>query len=384
MARANGEGCIRKHSSGRWVVEFPTGLYKENGKREYIYKYADTQAEAKEILIDLQSEKRMGVNPAKGDIKTGVWIEIWIEKHKAPHLASATLTSYRNNFRIHINPVIGNIPLKTLSTYHIQQALDRIGGSASTFIKNYHVIHGALEKAVELGMIVRNPCKGVAFPKDDKEEVWALSKEEQQRFIEALDGEFYEPMLLTYLYTGLRMGEGIPLTWRDIDLQGRTVDVNKKAIVIHDYAKHQAPQVVQDYCKTKSSKRKIVITTGLVKTLTKYKEEMMLRAKEFGATWSEDSLVFKNSRGHMVHSRNLQHVLDRIYQKAGIEGATMHTLRHTYATRCFEAGVDIKAISEQLGHANVKTTYNIYVHLMQDTKVKEIDKLEGIDKFMEV
>ena len=206
----------------------------------------------------------MGVNPAKGDIKTGVWIETWIEKHKAPHLASATLTSYRNNFRIHINPVIGNIPLKTLSTYHIQQALDRIGGSASTFIKNYHVIHGALEKAVELGMIVRNPCKGVAFPKDDKEEVWALSKEEQQRLIEALDGEFYEPMLLTYLYTGLRMGEGIPLTWRDIDLQGRTIEVNKKAIVIHDYSKHQARQVVQDYCKTKSSKRKIVITTGLV------------------------------------------------------------------------------------------------------------------------
>lgn len=60
----------------------------------------------------------------------------------------------------------------------------------------------------------------------------------------------------------------------------------------------------------------------------------------------------------------------------------MHTLRHTYATRCFEAGVDIKAISEQLGHANVKTTYNIYVHLLEDTKEKEIDKLAGIDKLL--
>lgn len=127
-----------------------------------------------------------------------------------------------------------------------------------------------------------------------------------------------------------------------------------------------------------------MITAGLVRMLAEYKRKMILQAKEFGEPWSEDSLVFKNSRGHMVHSRNLQKVLDRIYQKAGIEGATMHTLRHTYATRCFEAGVDIKAISEQLGHANVKTTYNIYVHLMRDTKMKEIDKLEGIDKFMEV
>ena len=79
---------------------------------------------------------------------------------------------------------------------------------------------------------------------------------------------------------------------------------------------------------------------------------------------------------------NLQEALFRILSSAGIEGATMHTLRHTYATRCFEAGVDIKAISEQLGHANVKTTYNIYVHLLEDTKAKEIDKLNEIDTFI--
>ena len=326
----------------------------------------------------------MGVNPAKGDIKTGVWIKTWIEKIKAPRLASATLTSYRNNFRIHINPVIGNIPLNKLSTYHIQEALNRICGSKSTFEKNYNVIHGALEKAVELGMIVRNPCKGVAFPKDDKKEIRALSKEEQHRFIAALDGESYRPMLLTYLYTGLRMGEGVPLTWKDIDLKQRTIQINKKAIVVHDYASHQAPQVVEDHCKTKSSKRKVVITPGLVKVLAEHKRKMMSQAKECGEIWSEDNLVFRNSKGNMVLSRNLQHVLDRIYKKAEIKGASMHTLRHTYATRCFEAGVDIKAISEQLGHANVKTTYNIYVHLMQDTKIKEIDKLEGIDKFMDV
>ena len=71
-----------------------------------------------------------------------------------------------------------------------------------------------------------------------------------------------------------------------------------------------------------------------------------------------------------------------MYLKVGIENATMHTIRHTYATRCVEAGVDIKAISEQLGHANVNTTYNIYVHLLEDTKVKEIDKLSEIDKFI--
>ena len=260
--------------------------------------------------------------------------------------------------------------------------LDGIGGSLSTFIKNYNIIHGALEKAVELGMIPRNPCKGVAFPKDDKRKMRVLTKEEQKRFIMALDGEYYRAMFLTYLYTGMRIGEGKPLQWKDIDLEKPTLRVNKKAIVAHDYNKHEAVQVVQDFCKTKSSKRTIAITAGLVAVLREHKETMMKLAEDMGEEWSEESLVFRNSRGNMVYSRNLQEVLYRIYDKAEIEGATMHTLRHSYATRCFEAGVDIKAISEQLGHANVKTTYNIYVHLLEDTKAKEIDKLGEIDKFI--
>lgn len=138
----------------------------------------------------------------------------------------------------------------------------------------------------------------------------------------------------------------------------------------------------QDFCKTKSSKRTIAITAGLVAVLREHKEAMMKLAEDTGEEWSEESLVFRNSRGNMVYSRNLQEVLYRIYDKAEIEGATMHTLRHSYATHCFEAGVDIKAISEQLGHANGKTTYNIYVHLLEDTKAKEIDKLGEIDKFI--
>lgn len=380
--RANGEGSIRKHCSGKWLVTFPTGLYKDNGKREYIYRYTNSQSEALEVLRQLQAEKSMGVCSSKTIATTGEWMEAWIEKHKAPKLAPATLTSYRNNFRIHIKPYIGDIALRELSTYHIQRCLDAIGGSCSTFVKNYNVIHGALEKAVDLGMIVRNPCKGVTFPKDNQEKMRVLTQEEQKAFIHALDGEYYRPMFLMYLYSGLRMGEGIPLQWSDIDLEKRTIRVCKKAIVAHDFSKHEARQEVQDFCKTKSSRRTVVITAGLAVILAEHKEYMKRIAEELGEIWSEDSLAFKNSRGNMVHARNLQAVLYRIFAKAGIEGATMHTLRHTYATRCFEADVDIKAISEQLGHANVKTTYNIYVHLLEDTKAKEIDKLEGIDKLI--
>lgn len=380
--RANGEGNIRLRDDGRWLVTFPTGLYRENGKREYIYRYTASQGEAAEVLRQLQAERGMGVSSSKANIKTGEWIGAWIEKHKAPKLAPSTLTSYRNNFRLHINPAIGEIPLRKLETYHIQRALDKIKGTQSTFTKNYSIIHGALKKAVELRMIVINPCVGITFPKEDKREMKVLTQDEQVRLIAALDREYYRPMLLTYLYAGLRMGEGIPLLWSDIDLDRRTIRVNKKAIVRHDFATHTAKQEIQNFCKTKSSKRTVVITPGLVAILAEHKENMKRRAIDCGERWSEDSLVFKNTRGNTVYARNLQESLYKVYARAGIEGATMHTLRHTYATRCFEAGVDIKAVSEQLGHKDVKTTYNIYVHLLHDTKEKEIDKLSMIDKFI--
>lgn len=324
----------------------------------------------------------MGVCHSKAAVKTGDWINTWIEKHKAPKLAPSTLTSYRNNFRVHIKPYVGEVALRELTTYHIQKMLDSMVGSLSLFVKVYNVIHGALEKAVELGMIPRNPCKGVAFPAEDKEDMRVLTQEEQQRFIEALDGEYYRVMLLTYLYTGMRAGECIPLQWKDVDLSKRTIRVNKKAILHHDFSKHSAKQEVQDFCKTKSSKRTVAITAGLAAILAEHKEEMKKRVAALGLEWSEDSLVFWNTRNKIVQYGNLKESLNKIYRKAGIENATMHTLRHTYATRCFEAGVNIKAISEQLGHANVKTTYNIYVHLLEDTKVKEIDKLSEIDKFI--
>lgn len=380
--RANGEGNIRKRKDGKWLLTFPTGLYLASGKKEYCYFYFNSQVDAVKKLQILQSEKAMGVCHSKAAVKTGDWIETWIEKHKAPKLAPSTLTSYRNNFRVHIKPRVGDIELANLSTYHIQRMLDSMGGSHSLFVKVYNVIHGALEKAVEMGMILRNPCKGVAFPKDDTKDMRVLTQEEQQRFIAALDGEYYRVMLLTYLYTGMRIGEGIPLLWSDIDLERRTIRVNKTAVVCHDFESHSAKQEVQNRCKTKSSKRIIVITSGLASILAEHKEIMRNRAKQLGEEWSEDSLVFRNSRGNMVYSRNLQEVLYRILDKAGIEGATMHTLRHTYATRCFEAGVALKAISEQLGHANLKMTYQVYIHILEDTKVREIDKLDQIDQFI--
>ena len=109
---------------------------------------------------------------------------------------------------------------------------------------------------------------------------------------------------------------------------------------------------------------------------------MLQKAADEGLSWSEHDLVFRNAHGNMVTACNLEKWGDKVYKRAGIENATLHTLRNTYATRCFETGVDVKAISEQLGHANTKTTYDTYIHFMNNTKRREIDELAEIDRFI--
>lgn len=381
--RANGEGSIHKRKSdGRWQVSFPTGIYLPNGKREMIYRYGKTQAEATEVLRSLQSEKNLGISHGKAVCKTGDWMKSWIEKLKASKLASATLSSYRSNFRIHIEPAIGAIPLRELNKGHIQRMLDKAGGSCSKFVKIYNIVHGALEQAVNEGLLVRNPCVGVAFPPDDKKTMRVFNLEEQKQFILALEGEYYRPLFLTYLFTGMRLGEGLPLTWADIDLDHQSLSVNKKAIVRHDYATHSAKQEVQYSCKTKSSKRTITITAGLVKVLSEFKRQQMAEAEKLGLIWSDTRLAFPNTSGNIPQTRNVQKIFERLLAKAKIDPATMHCLRHTYATRCFENDVDIKVISAQLGHASVKTTYDIYIHLMKSKVVKEAEKLGALDNWI--
>lgn len=378
--RANGEGCITQRKDGKWLIQYNTGVYKD-GKKERIYKYARTQADALEILEKLKVENRMGVSHSNAKVKTGDWIDEWINTYKAPKIKPATLTSYRNNARLHIKPMIGEILLSKLETSNIKRCLDAIEGSASLRIKCQNIINGALKEAVRQRMILQNPCT-VPYPKNERKDMRVLTLEEQERFIASLKGEYYRPMLLTYLYSGMRIGEGIPLTWADIDLEEAELHINKKAIIVHDFGNHEARQVVQNFLKTKSSRRDIQLTPGIVNVLKAHKQEQMEQAEQLGEEWSEDCLAFPNMKGKMIYSRNLQSTLKKILAKAKIEGATMHTLRHTYATRCFENGMDHKVISRQLGHAKVSTTEDTYMHVTKLVKSKEIDKLESVDKLL--
>jgi len=383
--RGKGEGCIRKRKDGYWLVEFQIGI-QANGKPNKVYKYAKSQSEAVKILNKLQIENPSGVNNRNGNITLSDWCNIWLNEYKK-NLAPTTRKSYETNIRLYIDKYIGGIKLNKLNMSQIQKMIDSIydngNRSLSLVIKVYNVLHGALNKAFELEMISKVPTKGIVFPADDTKEKVIFTVEEQKQFIKALEGEDSRELFLTYLFTGARLGELPPLRWKDVDLENRTININKKAVLVYKDGDTKTCNEVQDFCKTKSSKRYIMITEFLADVLSEHKKKQKETADYLNIAWSEDNLVFPTSKGTMPYGRNIQEKFTRICKKANLpEKATMHSLRHTYATRLFECGVDIKVISMQLGHKNVKITYDTYVHVQNNIRRKEIDKLSELDKLI--
>lgn len=384
--RGKGEGCIRKRIDGKWLVEFQTGV-KADGKPKKIYKYCKTQAEAIKELNKLQSEFLVGVDKTNGNISVSDWCRVWLNKYKKK-LAPTTQRSYETNIRVHIDKYVGGISINKLTTQQIQFMIDTIyndgENSLSLVIKVYNILHGALSKALDLSMITKLPTRGVEFPEDNTKEKVILTKEQQRSFISALENEPSRALFLTYLYTGARLGELPPLVWEDVDLDNRVINICKKSVVLHDYDSEtkKTHQEIQNFCKTKSSTRKIVITPFLVEILREHKKQQQENAEFLGIKWAETNLVFPTSNGTVPYGRNIQEKFLRIAEKAGIKGATLHSLRHTYATRLFEADVDIKVVSMQLGHKNVRITYDTYVHVLKDKQQQEIDKFAELDKLI--
>lgn len=383
--RANGEGSITRRKDGRWLASCKVGV-RDDGKPKYKHLYAKTQKEAIKRLEELKITLNMGVQVANGDISVTEWCMAWMEKYKKK-LKPSTKTSYYNNIRIHIDPAIGGMRLSKVQTGNIQHLLDEAyadgKNSVSLFIKIYNVLHGAMQQAVKNKMLLTNPCEGVVFPEETAKEKDSFTREEQSRFVEALQGEQYRALFLTYLFTGARLGELPALTWKDIDFENRYIDINKKSIVIHNYYAEEGNKTsvqVQNYCKSRSSIRKIYITKNLLEVLKEHQEQQKKQCMELGKEWTEEELVYPTSVGTILHPRNIQTMFQRIRKQANISHGSMHTLRHTYATRCFEADIDIKVISKQLGHKSVKTTYDTYIHVIQTKALDEIEKLEALER----
>ena len=227
------------------------------------------------------------------------------------------------------------------------------------------ILYGKLKK--ENDVILNNPCKksvksDMGKPSQKKE---ALTIDIQKKFLEQATGQSYENQYRFILQTGLRTGELVGLKWKDVDFEKKIVKIQRSMEYRHSVGVWRVGEPKSD-----SGYRTIPLTDEAVRILMAQKEKNK-KIKVIPMEWSE--YIFLSRKGEPVKNSTYDTALFKICEKAGINKFSMHVLRHTFATRCIEGGMMPKTLQKILGHSNIGITMNLYVHITEEEKQKEID-----------
>ena len=244
------------------------------------------------------------------------------------------------------------------------------------------VLHSALDKAVEVEYTAKNYSSVCSIPKVIQPEIKPLNKEEQQRLFAALKGEEFEDLILVDLFTGLRCGELIGLTWDCIDFDKGIIHVKKQLC---------APRVKggggKCYWGTlKNGKTRIVQPAPFVMNVLKHHRAVQAQQKlTAGSLWDEGDfpgLVFTHPNGYHYIQPTIWKEFQKILQKAGLDHYRVHDLRHTFAVNSIKAGDDIKTIQENMGHFSAAFTLDRYGHVVDEMRKASSDRMQKLIESM--
>lgn len=378
--RGNGEGTIVKVKDNLWRGAVVIGR-DENGNLKRKWFNGKTKKEVIEKMQPVLALISAGdyVEPSKTSL--GEWLDVWLSEYKKNVLKPTTYDSYETNIRCHLKPGLGHISLKDLKTVDIQRFInDKFESGVSTALirKLKNIIHGSLKQAMVNQLVTKNVSEGVVLPAHKQKEIRVFSKDEEKAFINELEGDRLEVAFKLDLVSGLRIGELLGLTWDCIDLTNGIITVKQSLIRVKNRSKNPEKKnlyIIENTTKTRNSKRKVPIPKAAVSMLQKYKLKQEWEKRVAEGTYEDNNLLFCTALGNRIIPRNAERSFARVAKKAGITGASIHSLRHTYATRLFEKGVAAKTVSELLGHKNVSHTLDVYTHVFPDIKSDAVENL---------
>lgn len=297
--------------------------------------------------------------------------------------SARTTEIYKGWLRLYVIPAIGHIKLSALDfddVERMQKQMAARGLSKSTINGARKVLGKALNWALRKRWVRFNAVQ-LADPAGGREarKTPHLEGEEIRRFAEHIEGDRLEALFLCYLYLALRRGEALGLRWGDIDFQSRTVHVQRQICRRASSAVapgHPKTELVVSPLKTAKSDRLLPLPPVVYEALRtrrtdQRRERMAMKA------WPETDLVFTTTEGTPLDPDNVKNLVVRASIEAGVRRISTHGLRHTAASALFAAGVDIKVISEILGHSTTRLTSDLYVHVQQPGFVDAMDRLSA-------
>ncbi|PFK49394.1 site-specific integrase [Bacillus thuringiensis] len=344
-----------------------TGKRKQKKKRGFI-----TKKEAENALTKLLSEVHTGTYVEPSKLLYGEYLENWFntKKHSVGIQTANVLKGYLNS---RIIPSLGNIKLAKLTSLHMQNYVNSLrneGLKRGTIEKIIKIIRNSLEHAIDLELISKNVAVKTKLPKADKEELTVWNEQEVQLFLKVTQDSRYSIVFHMALVTGMRQGELLGVRWKDVDLE-------KGHLIISQTLSHDGKTFLLGG-KTKSSLRKILLPASTVAKLKKHRAVVLKEKLSQGEEYQDNDLVMCTPSGMPINPANIRRSLNALIKKAAVPKIRFHDLRHTHATLLLAKGVNVKVISERLGHSNIKITLDTYSHVLPTMQEHAVNKIEEI------
>lgn len=372
----------QKRSDGRIAVQVYLG--RIDGVRKYKTVYGKTQKEANLKADEIKAQLRKGL-----DISNSNTFELWAEHYLVLKRAETTETQY-NTIKSRLDiwvESIGSTNIQNIRPVDLQAVLNRIAAnnpyknkpsSKKTVVSYMQIVRAVFDYAIDNRVIEYNPAQRLKTPMSaPKEERRALTLEERHRVMEFEHRG--KPAMMLMMFSGLRRGEATALLWSDIDFKRKTITVSKaydfkqkttKLPKNGKVRKVSIPTILVDYLKTLSQDSTFVITNAHGQQMTDDSWRRLMQTYLHDMNLKYGSFIKKPPKYAPVKIPMV------------IQPFTPHCLRHTFCTMMYEAGVDLYTAKEQMGHADVQTTLNIYTHLQKAHQEKNIAKLDDyLDSF---
>ena len=381
--RKNGEGNIYHRADGRWEVRITLGPNFNNGHQKRISKYANSQEEAVKLLHQLSFLKETTPNVFK-NVTLGEWLHFCLDFYMKNSLKQSTYISYLGYIRNHLQPALGEIMLIDLTPRLLQSFYNykaEQGLAPKTIVNINLFLHHALQYAVNEGYINGNPAEAINLSRGYKPQIEVLTRDEQMQLMQCSYQHRYGVFIRLVLFTGLRMGELLGLRWEDIDMQIGLLHVRRplnRLNKINPDEHSNSTEIVLQPPKSQNSIRTIPLLSANIQDLQAWRQVQQQDAITAGEAYTASGFVVTNPMGGYIEPDTFRGYYKKPLAAGELRPFTFHALRHTFATRALEQGMDAKTLSVLLGHYSVAFTLDTYAHVLDDHKRENMALMAGL------